>query len=693
MHHLQNILLIPFLAFLLTGNCFGQPATADSLKEVLSAYEVSSSIEDSSHVNTLLELATFYRYTEFDSTKKYALLAEEKSQEINFTKGFLKAQYILATVAFNHGDYQQTYEIAQNGLEHPEINKFEREQAYLNQVTGISYAAQGSYQPGLSYFMEAYELFKSLDEDLGTFQNLNNIGVSYLKIEDYEEALKIFLELDSLRTLEAATISIPVNLGFIYFELDDLESAEEQLMRVLNFDGDQFDQRAIGLATFKLGDVYLQRSEYDKAIDSYTRSIKKYNELGNELEKVQSLNGISKTYLKTGNLDQALDYAREGYAIANEFGGLPEKQTSAQSLYKVYKERNEYREALEYHEIYSSLSDSLFNEDISREVGRLEAEYEFRDRELSLREAQQEQNLKNAKEVANRNIFLIISLSLLIIAILVAYLQYRNSTIRKKANELLREKNEYIEHQTERLEEINQIKTHLFSIIAHDLRGPLSSLYGFLTLNEMGDLTKEKIQEMLPDLADKFKYTSNLLNNLLNWAKSQLEGYNVSPENIEISEVVNENLELISSQASDKNIIISNQVEGNYTVYADLNMVGLVILNLLSNAVKFTKTGGEITIWNEEKDDRIQLHIQDNGIGISEKELTKLLKESGFYTTDGTNNEKGTGLGLLLCKDFIAKNNGVFWAESEVGEGSTFSFSLPKNKETFNKFDHSDKRP
>lgn len=685
MYHLKNIYL--FLVFVIagTGSCFGQSNTPDSLRDILSAYQSNIITQDTVNINTLLELATFYRYSEFDSTLKYAELAKEKSQQIDFTKGFLNAQYLLATVAFNRGDYQKTYAIAQKGLDHNDINRFRVERAYLNQVVGISYAAQGSYQPGLSYFMEAYELFKDLDQDLGAFQNLNNIGVSYLKIEDYEEALDIFLQLDSLRTLEASTISVPVNLGFIYYELGDLENAEKQLMRVLNFQSKDFDQRAIGLATFKLGDIYLQRKNYSQAQNYFQRSIEKYDDLGNELEKVQSLNGISKTHLQLRDLDEAITYAKEAYDIANQFGGLPEKHTSAQTLYQVHKERQEFEEALNFHEIFSSLSDSLFNNDISREVGRMEAENEFRERELNLREAQQEQNLNNAAEVANRNIFIIISLSLLVIAIIIAYLQYRNSSIRKKANELLKEKNEYIEQQAERLEEMNEIKTHLFSIIAHDLRGPLSSLYGFLTLNQMGDLSKENMQQMIPDLADKFKYTSNLLNNLLNWAKSQLEGYSLNPEAFDFSTIVNENVELISSQAEEKNIQIVNRIEDSSFVYADKNMVGLVVLNLLSNAVKFTHNNGEVNIWNEEKETEIEFHIKDNGIGINEEKLTQLFKESNFYTTDGTNNEKGTGLGLMLCKDFISKNNGKLWAESEVGKGSTFTFTLPKNKEAFNK--------
>jgi signal transduction histidine kinase len=651
-----------------------QSNRSDSLRHV-----VNTSLEDTTLVNTLIELATFYRFSDMDSTLKYADRAAVKAKDANFTRGKLNARYLQAIVHYNRGDYQKTAEIARQSLQEAGSKKYQRERAQLNQLIGISYSARGSYQPGLSYFFEAYNLFKELENDLGIFQNLNNIGVSYLKLKDYREALGIFSELDSLRALESSTISIPVNLGFIYYELGQLEKAEQQLMRVILFDGDDFDQRAIGLSTFKLGEIHLQWGNYFTALDYFNRSINKYEELGNELEKVQSLNGIAKTYLQQQALREALRFGKQAFDIASEQGGLPEKNMSAETLYQIYKAAGNYRDALHFHEMYKNISDSLNNDEINREVGRLEAEYEFREKELQMREAQQLQNMENASRVASRNTLIRISLSLLFIAVVVAYAQYRNSRLRKKANDLLREKNDQIELQSKRLEEMNDIKMHLFSIIAHDLRVPLSSLYGFITLNQMDELSKEKIQELIPELDDKFRYTSNLLNNLLNWAKSQLGGYKVIPEPINLKELVVENEKLLAFQAEEKQIRIQNNLK-DITVFADKNMIGLVVLNLLSNAIKFTPEKGSITLWAEQNDTFIQFNIKDSGVGIPEDKLSLLFEETSFYTTDGTNAEKGTGLGLMLCKDFIRKNNGAFWAVSQVGNGSTFSFTIPKNK-------------
>ncbi|MDR9418829.1 sensor histidine kinase [Gracilimonas sp.] len=208
----------------------------------------------------------------------------------------------------------------------------------------------------------------------------------------------------------------------------------------------------------------------------------------------------------------------------------------------------------------------------------------------------------------------------------------------------------------------------------------MSSLHGFITLNEMNRLKEEDIKEMIQHLADKFKYTSTLLNNLLSWARSQLDGYSVEPTSFNIYNQVDENINVLSHQANEKNITIINETPEDTSVYADKNMINLVILNLLSNAIKFTRNNGEIKINATARDSEVKLCFEDNGIGIPPDKLEVLFEQSNFYTTDGTNDEKGTGLGLMLCSDFVAKNNGKIWAESEEGKGSTFCITLPIDK-------------
>lgn len=677
-----KIFSLSLLFCLSSSFVYAQSDEADSLRTVLNSFSSDASKLDTSYVNTLTNIAVYYRFTEPDSTFKYSKRAIDAAKEINYKKGFIFAQYLYAYTFFLQGDYDQVHALANQVLEDAEAPNYPREFFLMNQLVGISHASRGDYELGLNYFLTAQELQRELSDQGDYFQTLNNIGVSYFKLKEYQRALGYFEEFDSLTTLSADNISLPVNLGFIHYELGNIEEAERQLMRIMNFDGGDYDQRALGLSTFKLGEIYAQKGEFTQALNYFNQSIDVYDQYQNQLEKVQSLNGIARTYLMMDNPSLALDYAQQAFDIAENNEGLPEKEFSSKTLYEAYKELGNYEQALIYLERHKSYSDSLLNEDVSREVGRLEVESEFREREFELREEQQSQNLENSQRVANRNILLLIAFSLFIIAAIFAYSQYRNSILRKKANNLLREKNQQIEDQAQRLEELNDIKTHLFSIISHDLRGPLSSLYGFITLNEMKEVSQDEINEMIPVLADKFKYTSTLLNNLLNWSKSQLDGYRVIPEPFDLKKQLSENVKVLSKQAQDKNIDITEKLKPDTQVFADKNMISLVILNLISNAIKFTPENGNIEIWTEDYKENgssfVKFCIRDTGVGITRDKLDMLFNETAFYTTDGTNHEKGTGLGLMLCQDFITKNNGEFWAESEPGEGSTFYFILPK---------------
>jgi|AntRauTorckE6833_2_1112554.scaffolds.fasta_scaffold05336_5 signal transduction histidine kinase len=676
-----KILFITLVIGLSSNLSYAQTDESDSLRSALNSFSSDASEVDSSYINTLIDLAVYYRFTNPDSTFKYSKKAVESAQEIDFKRGFIFAQYLYAYTFFLQGDYDEVHRLANVVLDDPEAPNYPREYFLMNQLVGISHASKGDYELGLNYFLTAQELQRDLDNQnqRDYFQTLNNIGVSYFKLKEYQRALEYFEEFDSLTTLSAENISLPVNLGFIHYELGNLEEAERQLMRIMNFEGDDYDQRALGLSTFKLGEIYAQKGEFAQALDYFNQSIEVYEQYQNELEKVQSLNGIARTYLMMNEASMALDFAQEAFNIAQDNGGVPEKEFSSRTLYEAHKELGNYEQALTYLELHKNYSDSLLNEDVSREVGRLEAESEFREREFQLRAEQQSQNLENSQRVANRNILVLIAFSLFIIAVIFAYSQYRNSILRKKANNLLREKNKQIEEQAQRMEELNDIKTHLFSIISHDLRGPLSSLYGFITLNEMKEVSQDEINKMIPELADKFKYTSTLLNNLLNWSKSQLEGYKVIPESFKLKEQLTENIKVLSMQAQDKRILITEKVKPEIRVYADRNMISLVILNLISNAIKFTPEGGNIEIWTEEHgSSEIKFCIRDTGVGIKQDKLDLLFQETAFYTTDGTNHEKGTGLGLMLCQDFVLKNNGKIWAESELSKGSTFYFTLPK---------------
>lgn len=212
-------------------------------------------------------------------------------------------------------------------------------------------------------------------------------------------------------------------------------------------------------------------------------------------------------------------------------------------------------------------------------------------------------------------------------------------------------------------------------MIAHDLRGPLSSLYGVISLIEMNKTSQEELDRLIPNVARRFKYTSTLLNNLLQWAQSQMEGYKVNSEVFDISLIFKNKYALLQTNIEDKNLDI-HLPQSEILVFADLNMIDLVVQNLLSNAIKFSHQNGSIHIDTTREGDMVSISVKDHGVGIKEKYLPQLFSDS-FFTTKGTMDEKGTGLGLMLCKEFIEKNAGTITVESTYEQGSTFKFTLP----------------
>jgi PAS domain S-box-containing protein len=231
----------------------------------------------------------------------------------------------------------------------------------------------------------------------------------------------------------------------------------------------------------------------------------------------------------------------------------------------------------------------------------------------------------------------------------------------------------------DKLHELNRLKDRLFSIISHDLRSPLLSLMDILSMANDGMVSDEEFKSFLPTLSKNIGYTSGLVDNLLQWSKSQLEGTAINATHFDIKDNVTYVLNSFGQISADKGVILHNNINLATVVYADMDMIQAVLRNLVSNAIKFCRKGDKISINAEIKRETATIWIADTGIGIASENIDKLFGTNNF-TTKGTTNEQGTGLGLLLCKDFIEKNSGKIWVESKPDQGSCFYFTLPVDK-------------
>lgn len=291
-----------------------------------------------------------------------------------------------------------------------------------------------------------------------------------------------------------------------------------------------------------------------------------------------------------------------------------------------------------------------------------------------------QKNIKNELKIENRNLLIYATLIFSLTALFLSYRLYKSGRRAKTNNRILREQNEEINKQKKELEELNNLKNRFFSIISHDVRGPLLSLKGTLNLFDEHLLDERESKLLIGELKSQFNSTSNLLDNLLIWAKSQMQGEKLQKSNFNVLKIIQDNIDLQKYNILQKNIKIVINVPADLQLLADKEMFNVIIRNLLNNALKFTPQDGEINITCTKKRELAQFYVQDNGIGLSPAEIKEIYKRN-FYSTSGLNDEKGTGLGLILCQEFIRKNNGSFDIKSKKGQGSTFLFTLPLFKE------------
>jgi len=253
---------------------------------------------------------------------------------------------------------------------------------------------------------------------------------------------------------------------------------------------------------------------------------------------------------------------------------------------------------------------------------------------------------------------------------------YQQSILQQK--EAIAASERLLQRQTEELTELNAVKNKLFSIIAHDLKSPIYALRNLFRNMQEQDLPAEEIKEMVPDAVNELTYTSSLMENLLLWARSQMQADGVKAQPIDISGLIKEVARLLQLQAKAKQIqlILQTEADENRCIFADRDMIDLVLRNLLSNAIKYTPNKGTITLSVRKVATGVEVTVKDTGKGMDQAAMEKI-SQNNYYTTKGTAGESGTGLGLMLCKEFLSRNGSTLHMQSEPGKGSTFSFTLP----------------
>ena len=223
----------------------------------------------------------------------------------------------------------------------------------------------------------------------------------------------------------------------------------------------------------------------------------------------------------------------------------------------------------------------------------------------------------------------------------------------------------------------NTVKDRLLSVMSHDLKSPLNSLHGILHVYNSGAISKDEFNQFTQQIEGDLNKTNMLVENVLYWTASQLKGVEMKAEKIDLTTLINENIQLFQTIAAKKQIALSHNLPGTLTVHWDKNIINLVLRNLLANAIKFSYEGGEVKILVEKVEHVLSIQVKDKGIGMNREVMTSILSPGRASSNSGTGNEKGTGLGLSLCRDYLLKAGATMTVESMEGAGSTFTINIP----------------
>lgn len=605
-------------------------------------------------------------------------------------------------------------------------------------IRGFIFKHKGDGVSAINAYKKALELFQSIDYDTGIASTYNNLGVMYKRMGLYKKALEF-----SLKSLELKKevgdrerlMPIYTNLGILHYRLGEYGEAmdyyhiNEQLCKEFK-DTNRLMKLYVNMGNIKLsqknfseayryyqnandflepntnfflkstilvniGITYDEKEEYEKAQTYYQEAFDLANRVGNYSAKIISLIGLGQVHFELNNDKRGLDYTMQAYGLAKQNRDLNKIASISNKLYVFYKEQGDFQNSLSYLEVFHRYNDSIKSMEKTKEIERLKAQYENKQKEqqISLLEKENKvQELELAKEREARakrkwQIFVLIGV-VVVVAGLSLYFAFLNRQ-KKRMNKILREQyskiqdqQEEITSQNDKLASANELKDQMFKIIAHDLRSPLIAMDDVARLIPYAIEEKdfESLQDLSFSLQNSVARILDLTDNLLSWSMSQSDEISYKPDYLQLHDIGNRTLEVYNALARMKKIDLINDIDPNLKVFADPNILMTVLRNLVNNALKFTRDGGMVAIGATMTKSEVRVWVQDTGIGM-EKAMLDTIFQIDKTRTSGTRGESGNGLGLFFCKKFVHINKGEIHIESQKGEGTIVSFTVPRAKD------------
>jgi signal transduction histidine kinase/Tfp pilus assembly protein PilF len=590
---------------------------------------------------------------------------------------------IKLTLQYRDIDPSKGIEYGQKALEHLQEPGDRKSEAECLMYIGVCYYNLNDLDHSMECYFKSMKIREELNDREGIAAILNNLGSISKEMGNYDKAIEYYRqtrqlgeELGNKKVICAAL----ANLAVCYRLLNELDTALDYNLQALAIREEIGDRRGIGSSLNNIAVIYADSAFHDrdinKALDYFERALKIKEEFDDQVGICQTLINIGQLRTELKQFSQAKIYLEKGLEISKNLGVTNLVIVAYAHLADYYEKCRDFSNAYKYQVRYTILMDSVYIEDNKQQIAEMQVRYETEKKEQEnelLRQQSEIQSLQIIRQRNQRNSFIILAVLMLGLALAV----YSRYELKRRTNKLLEEKNS-------QLAILNATKDKFFHIISHDLKNPFSSLLQVSQHLEerFSVLNDEQKLQIISLISKSSVQTHSLLANLLEWSVSQSGNVPAKIEEIDLHEMIENTIEFSKLSAEKKEITLVSEVMPRILVSADRNMVSTVLRNLLSNAIKFTNGPGEVRLSSKDRGEFIEVRVKDSGIGISEKDLGKLFRIDVNSKEIGRSKEKGTGLGLVLCREFVEKNGGVIWAESTLEAGSTFVFTLPKVRNT-----------
>jgi len=644
----------------------------------------------------------------FDKAIWFANQCFELSKQADYQQGIAETNSYLGKIYFHNGVFDSAlFYFDQSLIQFKNLEDLSKIIALHNYI-GVTYYMQGEFKPAIAVFEKGLHLSDSINDLKMIADFANKLGACYEELDFYTKSINILfkgLEASRLSGDRQGEAHILNNIGIIFQNLNNYEKAGNYYQQAQHIFSDLNDPQGLSDILNNFGDLYYLKENYQKAIEYFKEALEFSKELEDDFGVALILNNIGGCYvmlqnfeladeylekafqlaeeigyheiiasslanlgniqMEKGNYAAAIDFGERSLKEAKDIGAISDEMVACELLYKSYSELNRFEEAFRCLKNFQLLTDSINLVEQNNQIHEIEAKYE------SEKQEQEIETLKREKEVdrliQNYLVGVVIIGSLLIITLMVLYFN-----IRKTKNRLEKSERE--------LTLANKTKEKVLSIIGHDMLSPIGANKGItdLIIKEKNNLSKQDIVRIVTHLKPALDTTYYMAENLLSWGRLQSKKISYYPVLGSLKSIIDSCFSLFEFHANLKAITFQFEGDESIGAFFDKDQITFVIRNLISNAVKFSNKNSTITVLLSKENGYALVSVADTGIGIPDSELKTIFKKTSEQEPRlGTDNEKGTGLGLIIVKDFVERNKGKIWVESKEGKGSWFSFTLP----------------